>query len=65
MCTFIHNNTTSILIKMHPNTLYRVINPHQRCIDLHATDKNRNETKQVMPKSEDLIRSLEINNVDI
>ena len=35
------------------------MNPHQRC--LQAKVKYRNEPKQVMPKSEDLSRSLEIN----
>ena len=34
------------------------MNPHQRC--LQATVKYRNEPKQVMPKSTDLSRSLEI-----
>ena len=34
------------------------MNPHQRC--LHAKVKNRNEPKQVMAKSQDLCRSLEI-----
>ena len=38
--------------------LFWVMNPHQRC--LHAKVKYRNEPKQVMPKSEDLSRSLEI-----
>ena len=33
------------------------MNPHQRCLQV----KYRNEPKQVMPKSEDLSRSLEIN----
>ena len=44
---------------MHLITLFRVMNPHHRC--LHAKVKYRNEPKQVMPKSEDLSRSLEIN----
>ena len=35
------------------------MNPHQRC--LQAKVKYRNEPEQVMPKSEDLSRSLEIN----
>ena len=35
------------------------MNPHQRC--LRAKVKYRNVPKQVMPKSEDLSRSLEIN----
>ena len=35
------------------------MNPHQRC--LQANVKYRNEPKQVMPKSEDPSRSLEIN----
>ena len=45
----------SMLIKMHLITLFRVMNPHQRC--LQAKVKYRNEPKQVMPKSEDLNRS--------
>ena len=44
---------------MHLITLFRVMNPHQRCFQ--AKVKYRNEPKQVMPKSEDLCRSLEIN----
>ena len=44
---------------MHLITLFRVMNPHQRC--LQAKVKYRNEPKQVMPKSGDLSRSLEIN----
>ena len=44
---------------MHLITHFRVMNPHQRC--LHAKVKYRNGPKQVMPKSEDLSRSLEIN----
>ena len=43
---------------MHLITLFRVMNPHQKC--LKAKDKKRNEPRQVMPKSEDLSRSLEI-----
>ena len=43
---------------MHLITLFRIMNPHQRC--LQAKVKYRNEPKQVMPKSEDLSRSLEI-----
>ena len=39
-------------------TLFRVMNPHQRC--LQAKVKYRNQPKQVMPKSKDLSRSLEI-----
>ena len=35
------------------------MNPHQRCSQ--AKVKYRKEPKQVMPKSEDLSRSLEIN----
>ena len=35
------------------------MNPHQGC--LQAKVKYRNEPEQVMPKSEDLSRSLEIN----
>ena len=34
------------------------MNPHQR--SLQARVKNRNEPKQLMPKSEDLSKSLEI-----
>ena len=37
--------------------LFRVMNPHQRC--LQAKVKYRNEPKHVMPKCEDLSRSLE------
>ena len=44
---------------MHLITLFRVMNPHQRC--LQAKVKYRNEPKQVLPKSEDPSRSLEIN----
>ena len=44
---------------MHLITLFRIMNPHQRC--LQAKVKYRNEPKQVMPKSEYLSRSLEIN----
>ena len=55
---------TSMLIWMNLITLFRVMNPHQRC--LHAKVKYRNEPKQVMPKSEDLSRSQEnITNIDI
>ena len=43
---------------MHLITLFRVMNPHQRC--LQATVKYRNEPKQVTPESEELSRSLEI-----
>ena len=39
-------------------TLFGVMNPHQKC--LQAKVKYWNEPKQVMPKSEDLSRSLEI-----
>ena len=39
--------------------LFWVMNPHQRC--LQAKVKYWKEPKQVMPKSEDLSRSLEIN----
>ena len=40
--------------------LFRVMNPHQRCLE--AKVENWNEPKQVMPKSnaKDLSRSLEI-----
>ena len=48
-----------MLIKMHLITLFRVMNPHQRY--LHAKVKYQNEPKQVMPKSEDFSRSLEMN----
>ena len=44
---------------MHLITLFWVMNPDQ--IRLQAKVKYRNEPKQVMPKSEDLSRSLEIN----
>ena len=47
-----------MLIEMHLITLFRVMNPHQ---SLQAKVKYRNEPKQVMPKSEDLSRPLEIN----
>ena len=50
-----------MLIYMHLITLFRVMNPHQRC--LQAKVKYRNEPKQVLPKSEDLSRSLEINGI--
>ena len=43
---------------MHLITLFRVTNPHQRC--LQAKVKYRNEPKQVMPEIEDLSRSLEM-----
>ena len=43
---------------MHQLTLFRVMNPHKRC--LQAKVENWNGPKQVMPKSEDLSRSLEI-----
>ena len=39
-------------------TLFWVMNPHQRW--LQAKVENWNEPKQVMPKSKDLSRSLEI-----
>ena len=38
--------------------LFRVMNPHQRCLQVKV--KYRNEPKQVMPKS-DLSRPIEIN----
>ena len=44
---------------MYLITLFRVMNPHQRC--LQAKVKYRNEPKLAIPKSEDLSRSLEIN----
>ena len=37
---------------MHPITLFRVMNPHHRC--LKGKVKKRNEPKQVMQNSEDL-----------
>ena len=43
---------------MHLITLFRVMNPHQRC--LQAKVRHRNEPQQLMQKSEDLKRSLEI-----
>ena len=43
---------------MHLITLFRVMNPHQRC--LQAEVKTRFEPKQVMPKSKDLSRSIEM-----
>ena len=43
---------------MHLIALFRVKNPHQRC--LPAEVKYRNEPKQLMPKSDDLSRSLDI-----
>ena len=42
---------------MHLITLFRVMNPHQRC--LQAKVKYWNEPKQVMPNSGDQSRSLE------
>ena len=47
-----------MLITMHLITLFWVMNPHQIC--LQAKVKHRNEPKQVILKSEDLSRSLEI-----
>ena len=44
---------------MHMITSFWAMNPHQRC--LQANVKNRNQPKKVMPKSQDLSRSLEIN----
>ena len=41
------------------NTSSGILNPHQRC--LQAKVKYCNEPKQVMPKREDLSRSLEKN----
>ena len=43
---------------MHLITLFWIMNPHQRC--LQAKSKTRTSQKQVMPKSEDLSRSLKI-----
>ena len=48
---------------MHLITLFRVMIPHQRCLQVKV--KYRNEPKQVMPKREDLSRSLEINTTTI
>ena len=45
---------------MHLITLFRVMNPHQRCLECHAKVKYRNDPKQAMPKSKALNRSLEI-----
>ena len=39
-------------------TLFRVINPHQRCLQAKVTQWN--EPKQVKPKRVDMRRSLEI-----
>ena len=44
---------------MHLMTLFRIMNPHQRC--LQAKVKNQNEPKQVMQKSKDL-SALEMKN---
>ena len=44
---------------MHLITLFRIMNPHQRCLQVKSN--SRMSQKQVMPKSEDLSRSLEIN----
>ena len=44
---------------MHPITLFRVMNPHQRCFK--PKSNTGMSQKQAMPKSEDLSRSLEIN----
>ena len=41
---------TSMPIWMHLITLFRVMNPHQRC--LQAKVKYRNKPKQVMPKTQ-------------
>ena len=43
---------------MHLTTLFRVMNPHQRC--LQANVENWNDPKQVMLKSDNLSRSLTI-----
>ena len=48
---------TSMLIQMHLITLFWLMNPHQRY--LQAKVENWNEPKQVMPKSQDLSRSLD------
>ena len=48
-----------MLIYMHLITLFRIMNPHHRC--LQAKVKYGNEPKQVVPKSEYLSRSLETN----
>ena len=47
-----------MLILMHLVMLFWVMNPQQRCFK--AKVKNLNEPKQVMPKSQDLSKSLEI-----
>ena len=47
-----------MLISMHMITLFWVMNPHQRC--LQAKVNYRNEPKQVVPKCEDISRSLVI-----
>ena len=41
-----------MIIRVHLITLFRVINPHQIC--LQAKVKYRNEPKQVMPKIEEI-----------
>ena len=43
---------------MHLITLFRLMNSHQRF--LQAKVKNQNEQKQVMPKSKDLSRTLDM-----
>ena len=47
---------------MHLITLFRIMNPHQRC--LQAKSNTGMSQKQVMPKSENLCRSLEIKLID-
>ena len=48
-----------MLIKIYPITFFRVMDPHQRC--LQAKIEKRNEAKQVMQKGQDRVRLLEIN----
>ena len=46
---------------MHLITLFRVMNPDQKCLQAKVKYWNEPKQLQVMPKSEDLRRSLEIN----
>ena len=60
-CTLLLNNKQNNVdanLDASDNVISGMI-PHQRC--LQAKVKNRNEPKQVIPKSEDLSRSLEKN----
>ena len=41
-----------VIIDMYQITLFRAMNPHQRC--LHAKVKNRNELKQVKSEGVDV-----------